>query len=113
MRSCLLSPVLKDLSITVALGYPVTGKRDRIRGEKDFEIQAGEASAARYIYDAILFSGLIFRKEDVAGFDASRFKNHNYFQVYLFLEMLLMTVGVTLLSMLVVWIAKAWFSLNG
>ena len=45
------------------------------------------------------------------AFFASVVRQETYFVV--FLEMLLMTVGVTLLSMLVVWIAKAWFSLNG
>ena len=69
--------------------YPGSGERDRVRGKEDFAIPAGEESAAKYIYDSILFSGLVFRKEYVKDFDASRFKNHNYFQVYMFLQMLL------------------------
>lgn len=68
--------------------YMSNGKLDRVHG-KDHVIPAGERSAAKYIYDSILFSGLIFRKDYVSKFDASRFKNYNYFQVYMFLEMLL------------------------
>ncbi len=68
--------------------YAKNGKWDRKHGNS-FEIEKGEKNAARYIYDSILFSGLIFRKEFVEKYDAKRFKNHNYFQVYLFLQMLL------------------------
>lgn len=67
--------------------YDRNGKWDRYRGNKIISIQ-GERSAAEYLYDSILFSGLIFRKEYVEKIDASRFKNYNYFQVYLFLEMI-------------------------
>lgn len=69
--------------------YIDTGKKDRKRSNKDFRIIAGEKSAATYVYDSILFSGLIFRKDYVKDFDSLRFKNHNYFQVYMFLQMLL------------------------
>ena len=68
--------------------YSGSGKLDRVRG-KNHEVPAGEASAAKYVYDSILFSGLIFRKDYVAKYDSSRFKNHNYFQVYMFLQMML------------------------
>lgn len=67
--------------------YSDTKKTDRNRG-KSFVIKPGEKSAATYIYDSILFSGLIFRREYVTDLDAARFKNHNYFQVYMFLKML-------------------------
>lgn len=66
-----------------------TGKSDRNRGNEGFQIPKGEQSASKYIYDSILFSGLIFRKDYVKGFDSSRFKNHNYFQVYMFLQTML------------------------
>jgi len=68
--------------------YNKNGKKDRVRGANHY-ISAGEKSASTYIYDSILFSGLIFRKEYVSKYDPSRFKNHNYFQVYMFLEMML------------------------
>ena len=68
--------------------YTPSMKKDRYHGNSDFSILAGEGSAANFIYDSILFSGLIFRKEFVSGFDAGLFKNMNYFQVYLFLKML-------------------------
>lgn len=64
-------------------------RKDRMRSDKNFRISPCEKNAAKYIYDAILFSGLIFKKDYVKDFDSSRFKNYNYFQVYLFLQMLL------------------------
>ena len=67
--------------------YTTTKRKDRNYG-KDLEIEKGEESCKKHIYDSILFSGLIFRKEYVEGYDASRFLNMNYFQVYLFLKML-------------------------
>ena len=45
------------------------------------------------------------------AFFASVVRQETYFIV--FLEMVMMTVGVSVLSMLVVWVAKAWFGLNG
>lgn len=51
-------------------------------------IEKGEKNAAKHIYDSILFSGLIFKKSYVEDFDASRFLNMNYFQVYMFLKMI-------------------------
>lgn len=63
------------------------GKQDRYRG-KNINVLPGERSASKYIYDSILFSGLIFRKDYVKELDSSRFKNMNYFQVYMFLTML-------------------------
>lgn len=68
--------------------HSASGLRDRVRGERNFPIAAGEKNAARYIYDSILFSGLIFRKEYIEKFDAERFRNLNFYQVYLFLQMI-------------------------
>lgn len=73
--------------------YSSTGKLDR-NHNKAMEIAAGEDNASKYIYDSILFSGLIFRRDYVVEFDASRFKNYNYFQVYLFLQMIYKYGGV-------------------
>lgn len=50
-----------------------------------FKIKAGSESAAKYVYDAILFSGLVFKRTSVINLDAEKFKNLNYFQVYMFL----------------------------
>lgn len=52
---------------------------------KDFKIPKGIDAANKYVYEAILFSGLVFRREFIANIDAERFLNTNYFQVYLFL----------------------------
>ena len=61
---------------------------DRVRYAQDTVLPKGESSAAQCIYDSILFSGLIFRREWVLEYDSSRFVNMNYFQVYMFLKML-------------------------
>lgn len=85
---CYLHTDTKCGIIYAPFRYTDTGKLDRVRGA-DHYITAGESNAAKHIYDSILFSGLIFRKEYVEGLDSSRFKNHNYFQVYMFLKMML------------------------
>ena len=93
-ENCLdfIIPVLKEDRTSGVLYAPFvynrTGKLDRNHGSC-FEIEASEKNASKYIIDSILFSGLIFRKEYVKNYDAKRFKNYNYFQVYLFLQMLL------------------------
>lgn len=48
-----------------------------------YEIKNGKESAARNIYNFILFSGLMFLRESVKDISANRFVNLNYFQVYL------------------------------
>ena len=53
-----------------------------------FAIEKGAASAGKYVYDSILFSGLVFRKDSICKLDAERFKNLNYFQVYMFLHVM-------------------------
>ena len=68
--------------------YSYSLEKDRYHSDLDFGIPKGETNAANYVYDSILFSGLIFRKGFVSGYDASRFKNMNYFQVYMFLKMM-------------------------
>lgn len=68
--------------------YAGSRRKDRVRGGNHF-IPAGEKSVKSLIYDSILFSGLIFKKSYVEEYDSSRFKNMNYFQVYLFMQMLL------------------------
>jgi len=54
----------------------------------DIEIKKGNNSAAKYLYDAILFSGLIFKRKLISKISAERFVNTNYFQIYLSLFML-------------------------
>lgn len=57
------------------------------RNYRDFFIlEKGAKSIRKHLLDAILFSGLIFRKELVVSYSAERFVNLNYFQVYLFLS---------------------------
>ena len=67
---------------------------DKYNGRKnrnhlvDLSIPRGEASAIKYVYDPILFSGLIFKKDLVKDIDARSFLNMNYIQVYMFLKMI-------------------------
>jgi hypothetical protein len=63
--------------------YDFTKKYER-HYQKSFSIPAGIKSVEKYIYCSILFSGLIFKSEYVNDIKSSRFKNLNYFQVYLF-----------------------------
>lgn len=57
------------------------------------EIQKGEENIWKHHDDAILFSGLIFKRDFVKQFNADEFLNLNYFQVYLFMESMLKTDG--------------------
>lgn len=54
----------------------------------DIKIEKGNTSAAKHLYDAILFSGLIFKRKLISEISAERFVNTNYFQIYLSLFML-------------------------
>lgn len=67
--------------------YSSDKRQDRNYG-KNLVLEKGENSCAKHLYDSILFSGLVFRKEYVEKYDAGRFLNMNYFQVYLFLKMI-------------------------
>lgn len=51
-----------------------------------FMINCGKKSVSKYLYESILFSGLIFKKQYVDKISAERFVNLNYFQVYLFMK---------------------------
>lgn len=63
-------------------------KRPRRKYSSSHVIKSGESSVSMRVYDAILFSGLTFRTEYIKHVDAERFKNLNYFQVYLFLSVM-------------------------
>ena len=63
-------------------------KTIRRKYDSSHMIPPGENSAGGHIYDAILFSGLAFRRDLILDIDAERFRNLNYFQVYLFLTVL-------------------------
>lgn len=77
----------KDELIFAPFWYgPINDVRRKHKGS--FKIEKGSKSAAEYVYDAILFSGLIFKKCAVFDLDAERFKNLNYFQVYMFLHVM-------------------------
>lgn len=70
--------------------YVINSSGDVCRKHKALdEIFRGETSVCRYVYDSILFSGLIFRKSYLVNIDRERFINKNYIQVYMFCEMLL------------------------
>lgn len=52
--------------------------------KKTIEIEPGVDSIKRFLYDPILFSGLIFKRSYIKDIDATKFRNLNYFQVYMF-----------------------------
>lgn len=88
----ILIPFLKDCKsefgvLYAPFVYSADKRMDRNYG-REMIIEKGEASCAKHIYDSILFSGLVFRREYVEKYDAGKFLNMNYFQVYLFLKML-------------------------
>jgi len=56
--------------------------------KNSFKISASEKNAAKYLHDSILFSGLIFDSNLIKEYDSTRFKNFNYYQVYLFLNII-------------------------
>ena len=49
-------------------------------------IESGEGPVSKRVYDAILFSGLTFKREYLLNIDGERFKNLNYIQVYMFIN---------------------------
>lgn len=55
-----------------------------------FTIEKGIENTVRHLYDSILFSGLLFRREHILNIEAKRFLNCNYFQVYLFMYMMIL-----------------------
>lgn len=57
----------------------------RRKYNNSFYIEKGQKNAVKYLYDSILFSGLIFKKATIIGLEAEKFLNTNYFQVYVFL----------------------------
>jgi len=56
--------------------------------KNNFKIDPSAKNAAKHIYDSILFSGLIFKRDIVNSISSKRFAKLNYFQVYLFLTVL-------------------------
>lgn len=91
LNSCIKKISQFDSNVCMAYTYFVylgsDGYGRKHRG--DMIIDKGLASCCKYVYDAILFSGLIFRNNAINNFDAERFLNVNYFQVYLFLSCML------------------------
>lgn len=51
-------------------------------------LEKGEEVVSKRVYDAILFSGLTFKREYLLNIDGERFKNLNYIQVYMFLDVM-------------------------
>lgn len=86
----LLIPFIKNINNNYGVlyspfVYTSSSIKDRNYG-KDMVLEKGEEKCKKHIYDSILFSGLIFKKEYVENLSAERFLNLNYFQVYMFLK---------------------------
>lgn len=67
----------------------VTNKLGRKAHCRNQLIESGLSSCKRYVYDACLFSGLVFRKSAIKDIDSSTFRNLNYIQIYWFLHALM------------------------
>ncbi|MCI8416500.1 MAG: glycosyltransferase family 2 protein [Lachnospiraceae bacterium] len=65
--------------------YLAISKEMRRAYNKSYVINNNLRYVAKHVYDSILFSGLVFRRDLVVGLDAEPFLNKNYFQVYMFL----------------------------
>jgi len=61
--------------------------------KKTMLISHGIKNVKKYLYCSILFSGLIFKKNQIIGYSADKFKNLIYFQVYLFASVLYRNSG--------------------
>lgn len=61
------------------------GEKAKRNYNSNFSIEKGVCSASKYLYDGILFSGLIFKRECIKDISAEKFVNLNYFQIYLVL----------------------------
>lgn len=71
--------------------YTSSDKKSFNRKYKEcFDISGGVGSVEKFIYDGILFSGLIFETNKVRELisDMDRFINTNYFQIYMLAKML-------------------------
>ena len=69
--------------------YGYNEKRvERRKYENSHEIPSKVTYDGKRIYDAILFTGLTFKREYLLDIDGERFKNMNYIQVYMFLHVL-------------------------
>lgn len=51
-------------------------------------LERGEDVVSKRVYDSILFSGLTFKREYLLNIDGERFRNLNYIQVYMFLDVM-------------------------
>lgn len=63
-------------------------KESKRKHQGSHMIESGEGPVSKRVYDAILFSGLTFKREYLLGIDGERFKNLNYIQVYMFLDVI-------------------------
>lgn len=77
-----------DCNVAFGSIYQNREKKVGRKYAKNMKISKGIDSVKRYIYDSILFSGLIFKRELVTECYYEKFRNLNYFQIYLFMSVL-------------------------
>lgn len=63
-------------------------KEEKRKHQGSEMLENGESVVSKRVYDAILFSGLTFKREYLLGIDGERFRNLNYIQVYMFLDVM-------------------------
>lgn len=81
---------IQSNNCNVAFVPTVLGEDNTIERKysQSMKINKGIKSVKRHLYDPILFSGLIFKRDLIYEYSADRFLNLNYFQVYLFMSVL-------------------------
>ena len=79
--------LLNNEEVCVFSPFICEGKYQRKYSES-FKIEKGLLNASKFLYDGILFSGLIFKKDKISYISAEWCVNLNYFQIYLLLHCL-------------------------
>jgi glycosyltransferase involved in cell wall biosynthesis len=80
--------LLNNSSLAFSPFFSYPSKTYERKFDNEFAIQPTIQNVSKYIYCSILFSGLIFEKNKIINYEAIRFRNLIYFQVYLFASVL-------------------------
>jgi|GEM_PF-1038209 len=81
---------IQNHECNVAFGSVYRNKEEKVERKYATSIRLGKGivSVKRYFYDSVLFSGLIFKRRLVCEYSVEKFRNTNYFQIYLFMSVL-------------------------
>lgn len=81
---------IRELNLNVAFTPYFDRKKNKLQRffKNSFHITKGFNSVSKYLYSSILLSGLIFKRDLISDYDAIKFNNLIYSQVYLFCKVL-------------------------